>query len=90
MLATLVMDERPGEALGDSGEGGGQRRWQELRVRRRGWWPVPAHGVTLDDDNDGARVVRRPTAGQKIVVKGSFHINNERKRMLLQGEGSDC
>lgn len=42
--------------------------------------------VTLGPDNGGLRVVQAGLKeGQKIVVDGAFHLNNERKRAELEG-----
>ena len=43
--------------------------------------------VTLGAEIDGNRVVTAGiSAGEKIVLDGAFHLNNERKRMALQGK----
>lgn len=43
--------------------------------------------VTLGAEVDGNRVVTAGISpGEKIVLDGAFHLNNERKRMALQGK----
>jgi cobalt-zinc-cadmium efflux system membrane fusion protein len=43
--------------------------------------------VTLGAEVDGNRVVTAGiSAGEKVVLDGAFHLNNERKRMALQGK----
>lgn len=43
--------------------------------------------VTLGPEVDGSRVITSGIApGEKIVLDGAFHLNNERKRMALQGQ----
>ncbi len=43
--------------------------------------------VTLGAEVDGNRVITAGVSpGEKIVLDGAFHLNNERKRMALQGK----
>lgn len=43
--------------------------------------------VTLGEEFNGQRVVKGGLrAGEKILVEGAFHLNNERRRQLVRGE----
>jgi cobalt-zinc-cadmium efflux system membrane fusion protein len=43
------------------------------------------HHVTLGPEfRDGRSLIDGVSAGDKIVLDGAFHLNNERKRLLLQ------
>ncbi len=43
--------------------------------------------VTLGLESGGARVLESGVKeGEKIVLAGAFHLNNERNRRLIQGE----
>ena len=45
--------------------------------------------VTLGDEFGGLRVLTDGIrSGEKIVVDGAFHLNNERVRLAVQGVGS--
>ncbi|MEO8037664.1 MAG: efflux RND transporter periplasmic adaptor subunit [Betaproteobacteria bacterium] len=86
MLATLVIEGPREKALVIPAEAVVNEEGRNFVFVDAGSGRFRLTEVTLDDDNEGARVVRAGLKpGQKIVVKGSFHLNSERKRRELEG-----
>jgi cobalt-zinc-cadmium efflux system membrane fusion protein len=87
MLATLIIESPPVEALVVRGEAvvnenGADHVFVESG---KGFRLTP---VVLGEERDGARVVQSGLKpGQRVVVKGAFHLNSERKRKELEGAG---
>lgn len=87
MLATLIIQSRAVEALVVPGEAviNENGRDHVFVDAGRGFRLTP---VVLDEERDGVRVVQSGLKpGQKVVVKGAFHLNSERKRKELEGTG---
>ena len=86
MLATLVIEGAPEQALVVPAEAVINDNGKDYVFVDVGSGRFRLTPVTLDDEDEGIRVVRSGLkAGQRIVVKGAFHLNGERKRGELEG-----
>ena len=87
MLATLIIASPPIESLVVSGEAVVNENGRDhvFVEAGKGFRLTP---VVLGEERDGVRVVQSGLEpGQKVVVKGAFHLNSERKRKELEGTG---
>lgn len=87
MLATLIIESPPIQSLVVSGEAviNENGRDHVFVEAGKGFRLTP---VVLGEEREGVRVVQSGLApGQKVVVKGAFHLNSERKRKELEGPG---
>jgi membrane fusion protein, heavy metal efflux system len=87
MLATLIIASPPVESLVVSGEAVVNENGRDhvFVEAGKGFRLTP---VVLGEERDGVRVVQSGLKpGQKVVVKGAFHLNSERKRKELEGTG---
>lgn len=87
MLATLIIESPPVQSLVVPGESVVNENGRDhvFVEAGKGFRLTP---VVLGEEREGIRVVQSGLqAGQRVVVKGAFHLNSERKRKELEGPG---
>lgn len=87
MLATLIIESPPVRSLVVPGESVVNENGRDhvFVEAGKGFRLTP---VMLGEEREGIRVVQSGLrAGQRVVVKGAFHLNSERKRKELEGPG---
>lgn len=86
MLATLVIEGPAEKALVVPAEAVVNENGVDHVFVEVGGGRYRLTDVKLDEEHEGIRVVRSGLqTGQRIVVKGAFHLNSERERRELEG-----